>query len=80
MYPSKGFTLVEMLICLAIVGIIVAVVFPGATIKKNGPIYLIEPPPTEIRCVEGMKFIVQRTTGNLTQIFSNKGEGMPCKE
>jgi prepilin-type N-terminal cleavage/methylation domain-containing protein len=77
---QKGFTLIELMIVLAILGIVIAVAAPvilghtpgsNASYGVNGLV--------ESRCVDGLKFIVDNR-GHATQVMDTLGHGVPCSE
>lgn len=63
---NLGFTVIELLICISIVGIIVAVIFGD----RESP---------NITCIDSVKF-AHVGNGNLQQIISPGGTGVSCNE
>lgn len=83
MQKQKGFTLIELCVIIAILGIIAAIVIPviaGSTNDSksitNQYLYGLNG-LTEVRCVSGYKFIVSQR-GFITQVIDSQGHGVAC--
>lgn len=78
---NRGFTLIELMIVLSIIGILVAVVAPilkgGITAPAGAMSYGVNG-SVEQRCISGMKFIVGRN-GQVTQVIDHLGRGIACE-
>jgi prepilin-type N-terminal cleavage/methylation domain-containing protein len=68
---QKGFTIIELMIVVAIIGIIVSVAVPAVTGKKSQ--YLLAP---ATQCIGGYTFTNRNTP---VQIIDNNGKGIPCE-
>jgi len=77
---TRGFTLIELMISIAIVGILVSVVF--SAIKAGGSdsdISFGVNGIVETRCVGGYQFIVG-AKGGARQVMDEFGHGVKCQE
>lgn len=83
----KGFTFVEFLIVLAILGILAAIVYPQymrhkaissgkrpQTVRES---YTPDKPKIDYECIGGFKFVIDKE-GNPIQIKGSNGNGVEC--
>ena len=75
----RGFTLIEMMIVLALIGILAAIVVPAlmGSSQGNTSISWGLNGATESRCIEGYKFVIGQD-GNARQILDELGKGVRC--
>ena len=80
MMKSKGFTVIELMIVIAIVGIIGAMAIPvlfGIAPSSNSTVSYGVNGITESRCIDGYKFIVGQH-GYSQQVIGANGGGVQC--
>lgn len=70
MSKRNGFTLIELMIVIAIIGIIVSVIFPAITGESTSR------PDTQ--CIGGMMFTNPYDSDEAKQIISAQGKGISC--
>ena len=79
---TNGFTLVELMIVIAIIGILVAIFVPVffPELKKERKIqttYIPDKPKISYECIGGFKFVLDKE-GNPVQIKGSDGNGVEC--
>ncbi len=77
MFKQRGFTLIELMIgavfCLVLISAVLG--FVGAS--KNGDISIGINGVTELRCIDGYRFIVDQN-GSARQVLDEFGKGAKC--
>jgi len=77
MKKLNGFTLIEVMIVIAIIGILIAMVVPVMNSKESKEVTWGLNGLTESRCIDGYKFIVGQD-GGARQIMDEAGRGIRC--
>ena len=81
MKHTNGFTLIELVILIAILGILASIVIPAATgTRSANPTDLTWGfnGVTESRCIDGYRFVVGQD-GSARQIMDEHGRGVRCQ-
>lgn len=77
MVHNNGFTLIEMLILIAIVGILAAVAFAGFNTGQGNVSWNLVGGMQQTTCISGFQFTVNQR-GYTTQILGADGKPLPC--
>lgn len=75
---QRGFTLIELMIVLAIVGIVYAIVSTGVSMGSASDMSYGINGLTEVRCIDGLKFVVGQS-GSVQQMLGPNGGGIQCQ-
>jgi prepilin-type N-terminal cleavage/methylation domain-containing protein len=76
---QKGFTLIEMMVVIVMIGIAILMVFGAVNGSKEGnSISWGINGLTEVRCIDGYKFVIG-DTGQARQVMDEFGKGVKCQ-
>ena len=74
---QTGFTLIEAMVVLAVVGIVASVVVGAVTAGSNGALSFGVNGATESRCIDGFRFVIG-ADGSARQVLDEFGKGARC--
>ena len=78
MKAMKGFTLIECMIAIVIMGIVLAIVAGGASsMNGGGAVSFGINGITEMRCINGFQFVIGEG-GQARQVLDEFGKGVRC--
>lgn len=78
MTKEKGFTLIELMIVIAVLFIVGMIAFGGVTGSASNNLSFGFNGITETRCINGYQFVVGRD-GNARQVLDEFGKGARCQ-
>lgn len=72
MENQQGFTLIELMIAAAFIGIVVSVAIPAINGNSSAGF-------SEFECIDGLKFTREYDDGDLHQVIGPNGGGVSCQ-